>query len=1643
LNLHVILAFSPVGDDFRNRAMRFPALINSTVIDWFHAWPVSALLRVARGFMEPVDLGTDLVRAGIVNFMPFSFDVVNKVAKEFKRVEQRIVYTTPKSFLELLGLYQNLLNRKRDESTQSIDRLSNGLQKLNDTAEMVQQLSDDLEVMLVDANEKKAVAEEIAENVSIEKATVGEETAKAEVEEEKVSVIAADANKIATSAAADLAMAEPAVENAMKALDSLNKKDLGEAKTMSKPPKGVDDIFAAVMVLLANVDPNVPTTKRGTVKDRTWGAAKKALLSNVPAFIANLKGFKQVADDGKVPAINWKEVRPYLEMEHFNADVIRTKNSAAAGLCSWAINIVIYYDIVTTVEPKRKALAEANARLESASSKLKVVKDLVAELQAKLAKLTEEFNVANKEKQDAIDIVERGQKKLGLATRLTNALGSEGVRWKANIEEMEKSRELLIGDVLLASAFISYIGPFTKSYRNQLINEKWVPFMQTAAGGESIPMSVDANPRNILTNDAAVAQWNQDKLPSDPVSVENGTIVTSTLRFPLLIDPQLQGIEWIRNKEKNNNLKIARMSEKSMLRKLEQAMENGWAFLIENLGEQIDAVLNPVISRATIKKGRKLFVKLGDSEIEFHPNFKFYLHTKLSNPHYPPEIQAEAALVNFSVTRDGLEDQLLTMVVKEERPDLAAERLRLIEMQNGFKIKMKQLEDEILYKLSTAEGDITADVELIEGLENTKKIATDIEKKSAEAQITSSLINTISEKYRSVAARGSLLFFLMNNLFKVHTYYVFSLESFVIVFLRGNRLTGEPEPLLKNLIKGNNNGAETDAAEAEEDEEEAEGPAEEEVDAAIVTRCDDLIGCLTNCVWEYLRRGLFEVDKLTIATQLCFKILLKEEKLAEEEVDYLIMSYTKPSEKPQTLWWVPDNVWPRVKYVDKFFGELCQNMEDDSDGWKKWYDDERPELKAMPGDFSKTAEFKRLLILRALRPDRLLGSLSTYVGNELGENYVMQPPYDMMATYEETNPKIPVFFVLFPGVDPTAWVEMLGQSMGITEANGKFVNISMGEGQEEAAAATVERLSGIGGWVMLQNIHLMVHWLPTLERQLEEVTGSAHENFRCFLSAEPPPFSYQKIIPESLLQSCIKVANDAPADIKSNLLRAWAEFPAEWVQECPQQKNLRTCLFTLCFYHALIQGRRRFGQQGWSKKYSFNTGDLKVCGDILKAWIGRNAEVPWTDIRYILAGIMYGGHITDYWDRRCNTTYLDCLLQPKIFGDFELGADFKAPSPNLDYEGMKNHILTKMPRDSPPLYQLHPNAEIGYLSTSSDQLFRVIMQVEKGGGGGGGGGNTTELKKKIEQLTENLPDRFNEVDVKLRAQPLLEEDEAPYVLVCLQEVKRMNYLTLVMLDSMEQLRKGLNGELNMSQAMEELSEALTINQVPGRNIFHSLSWEEFAWPSKRTLIGWYKDLVKRIKQLEDWTENLKRPLAVWISGLFNPMAFITALMQATGRIRGLALDNMTCETHPTIYSNIESCTAHPEDGAFIYGLFIEGARWGGYTIEGAAEEEEEEIDEEDVYEISGTKCGGHLVDSRLKELIPPMPVLYLKAVPTQASWIATEVGYVRDNPSIYDCPVYSTTFRGPTYIVLATLKSIEPSSKWTLAGVALIMQEDE
>merc|ERR1711981_931592 len=216
---------------------------------------------------------------------------------------------------------------------------------------------------------------------------------------------------------------------------------------------------------------------------------------------------------------------------------------------------------------------------------------------------------------------------------------------------------------------------------------------------------------------------------------------------------------------------------------------------------------------------------------------------------------------------------------------------------------------------------------------------------------------------------------------------------------------------------------------------------------------------------------------------------------------------------------------------------------------------------------------------------------------------------------------------------------------------------------------------------------------------------------------------------------------------------------------------MRGCLAVLCFYHSVILGRRRFGQSGWSRPYSFNMGDLKACSDVLVSYLEVTDDVPWDDLRYIFGEIMYGGHITDAWDRRTNNTYLAELMKPELRPEgeakvgLELGPGFPSPDPTtFDYEGYAQYIDTKMPKESPPLFGLHPNAEIGYLTSSTANLFSTIVSL--GGGGGGGGGAGDVVKATMADLSDRCPEELQMVLIDQMAEPLLAEpSQGPYVVV--------------------------------------------------------------------------------------------------------------------------------------------------------------------------------------------------------------------------------------------------------------------------------------
>lgn len=225
---------------------------------------------------------------------------------------------------------------------------------------------------------------------------------------------------------------------------------------------------------------------------------------------------------------------------------------------------------------------------------------------------------------------------------------------------------------------------------------------------------------------------------------------------------------------------------------------------------------------------------------------------------------------------------------------------------------------------------------------------------------------------------------------------------------------------------------------------------------------------------------------------------------------------------------------------------------------------------------------------------------------------------------------------------------------------------------------------------------------------------------------------------------------------------------------------------------------------------------------------------------------MYGGHITDDWDRRLCISYLEEYMQPDLVdGELQLAPGFPAP-PNTDYAGYHNYIDDMMPSESPYLYGLHPNAEIGFLTTTSESLFRTVFEMQPRDAGSGNGATVTredKVKQILDEIMEKLPEEFNMTEIMNKV-----EERTPYVIVAFQECERMNYLTGELKRGLKELDLGLKGELTITSDMEELENALFLDQVPA-------VWTERAYPSLLGLTSWFADLLMRLRELETWSTD--------------------------------------------------------------------------------------------------------------------------------------------------------------------------------------------
>jgi len=407
-------------------------------------------------------------------------------------------------------------------------------------------------------------------------------------------------------------------------------------------------------------------------------------------------------------------------------------------------------------------------------------------------------------------------------------------------------------------------------------------------------------------------------------------------------------------------------------------------------------------------------------------------------------------------------------------------------------------------------------------------------------------------------------------------------------------------------------------------------------------------------------------------------------------------------------------------------------------------------------------------------------------------------------------------------------------------------------------------------------------------------------------------------------------------------------------------------------------------------------------------FINQYEDVPYKVLNFLGAKINYGGRVTDDKDKILISTILETYVCEEAVlkkSEYKYSNSGKYHAPEGETVAEIIEYIRGLPLNPmPEAFGLHENCNI---TTSQDEASKIVanMQVMVSLGSGGEGGVSPEeiQDDTAAGIQERLPKPFP-LDICEEKFPTIYEESMNTVVK--QECLRYNKLLWEMADNLKDFRKAIKGLIVMTSDLEALGNSMFVNEQPAL-------WVKKGPLSLKPLSSWYLDILDRCAFFQMWYDLGKPPPCFWVSGIFFPQAFFTGAMQNCARKYNYEIDLLSYKQIPLddVADPKKELTEPPSDGVYVYGIFLEGARW--------------------------SKATHQIEDSRPKELFTDMPALWFN--PT-----------MNREPDILDyrCPCYKvvsrkgvllTTGHSTNFVMYIELKTDRPVSTWIKAGMAAVL----
>ncbi|KRX05483.1 hypothetical protein PPERSA_04520 [Pseudocohnilembus persalinus] len=992
-----------------------------------------------------------------------------------------------------------------------------------------------------------------------------------------------------------------------------------------------------------------------------------------------------------------------------------------------------------------------------------------------------------------------------------------------------------------------------------------------------------------------------------------------------------------------------------------------------------------------------------------------------------------------------------SILTKEEDPKLQEEKVKLMLENSENNTKKFQIEEKILEILSNTEGDkMLEDDELTNYLNESKETSEHLRQKDSEK--TEEKIRKLYKDYKEVTEMASLVYFTVLQMRNLDYMYQFSLNLYITVFKKS----------IRRAQKAN------DKSEA----------------VRTYKRVQNIIESLKRCIFQEVSRSVFVKHKLLFNFMLALTDLRRKKMINENHYRFLISGLSgqeidQSLESPDTEL-LNNNQWKQILELNNLegFQGIAQSLIENWEIWKEYilggfklvqmpeqmqnnektiselqglntsqsqyqsmsqYQNlnvsqqqqqsinqqqqyqqqvqlEMLSQSALPSEFvSVGSGLRRLVFLNAIRPDLFMTKMKEFIRETLGDYFVKDQFISVKQSYEESTATTPLIFILSPGDDPQDEVKKLA-----AEKDSYLTFVSLGKGQGKYAEEQIWEAVETGQWVILQNCHLAISWLPRLEEIVENIVSlenkkdkykKFNENFRLWLTT-----GSTEEFPISLLQNGVKMTKDPPKGIKANMVEMYSNMNSTkedklFFENCEKKQEWSRLFMALTFFHAIIRERRRYGPIGWNIYYDFNSSDFSISMKQLRSMLNNYSQIPFKALTYLTGQCYYGGKVTDDWDRRVLADILNDFYNSEVVidqnYDFSGKEEFLIPQ-NEQIESLDltiNYIQENLPDYDPPeVFGLHENANIS--SALFEQQFALECLQKVGGGGISQSQDNSKTVQILEQILKGLPEQFD-------VQKVSEKYKITYYesmnTVLIQELLRYNSLLVVLKQSLQDLIDAQLGLKVMTSDLDSMFESIQNNRIPQL-------WLKKSYPSLKTLMGYNEDLLKRIKMFQDWID-FQMPNVFWISGFYFTQSFFTGVRQNYARKFKIPIDQIQFDFEIVDSKSESDIFCQPNIGCYVNGLFMEGASWD-YSKH-------------------------HLEEGKPKKVYDEFPIIQL--VPTNKPEGKKKIE--ENGLQVYTCPVYKTTERKGTlsttghstnFILSIDIPSQTSGKHWTKRGVALI-----